>query len=166
MFKITKMLDQDCVELVTLWHEGWHEAHAHLVPPEILKFRSQESFNIWLQHTDEEFFVARGDNLAGFVSISCDEVVKLYVSKFYRGGEVARSLLVFAEQQILKSGYGSAKLFCVAGNQRAERFYLREGWSLIDTFPDRLWVPVDIALEIAVQTHLFSHKFKPTLRDF
>ncbi|MHC2422093.1 hypothetical protein ACVMB2_006004 [Sinorhizobium meliloti] len=63
-----------------VWHQGWHDAHAELVPPEVLPYRTQSHFLIWLAEAPGTFYVARsGENPLGFVSLRGFDVVKLYV---------------------------------------------------------------------------------------
>ncbi|MDW9358538.1 GNAT family N-acetyltransferase [Sinorhizobium meliloti] len=142
-----------------LWHQGWHDAHAELVPPEVLPYRTQSHFPIWLKEAPDTFYVARsGENLLGFVSLQGIEVVKLYVAVGSRGTGVASALLSFAERTLRENGVLEAVLLCTAGNARAERFYRRQGWSLFDTFDDALWAPTGINHKFVVSTHRYRKK--------
>jgi GNAT superfamily N-acetyltransferase len=146
---------EDHTAIVQLWHQGWHDAHAHLVPTEILAFRTPRHFKLWLEQTSDEFYVAKDQELLGFVSVKDAEVVKLYVSERARGTGVAHSLLSFAEQLLLKKGMTEAELFCTAGNIRAQKFYEREGWSLSRSFDDALWLPDGVTGLFMVRTHCY-----------
>jgi GNAT superfamily N-acetyltransferase len=145
--------------IIHLWHQGWHDAHAELVPPEVLSYRTKNHFITWLREASDTFYVARsGENLVGFVSLKGIEVVKLYVGVGARGTGVASTLLSFAELTLRQGGVLEAELLCTAGNARAERFYLRQGWSLFDTFDDALWAPPDISQNFVVSTHRYRKK--------
>ena len=150
---------EDEEAIVHLWHQGWHDAHAELVPPEALVYRTKSHFRIWLKEASDTFYVARsGDNLIGFVSLMGIEVVKLYVGVGARGTGVASALLGFAEHALRQDGVSQAELFCTAGNIRAERFYIRQGWCLIDTFDDALWAPPGISQKFVVSTHRYRKR--------
>lgn len=145
--------------IVQLWHQGWHDAHAGLVPAEVLPYRTESHFLTWLKEAPDTFYVARsGKNLIGFVSLKGIEVVKLYVGEGARGTGVASALLSFAERTLRQDGVLEAELFCTAGNARAERFYLRQGWSLVDTFDDALWAPTGISEKFVVSTCRYLKK--------
>lgn len=143
-------------DIVRLWHEGWHDAHAALVPPAVLAFRKIGDFGTWLSEARDAFYVAVDSELQGFVSIKGSEIVKLYVGRRARGQGLAQDLLSFAERKVSENGVREAELFCTAGNIRAENFYQRQGWVLSRTFEDFLWVPKGIADRFAVQTHRFQ----------
>lgn len=145
----------DHADIVCLWHQGWHDAHAALVPPQVLAFRTMNHFATWLAEAQDAFYVAADTELRGFVSAKDAEIVKLYVGRNARGQGIAHMLLSFAEQKLWEDGAREAELFCTAGNNRAENFYLREGWTLSETFEDHLWMPAGITTRFTVETHRF-----------
>lgn len=147
---------KDHADIVQLWHQGWHDAHADLVPSEVLAFRTPDHFAMWLKEAPDTFYVATDSELLGFVSVKAAEIVKLYVGKNARGTGVAHSLLSFAEKALFERGVREAELFCTAGNSRAEKFYEREGWSLSRSFDDALWVPEGTDRLFIVPTHRFQ----------
>lgn len=155
MLDIRPARASDHIGIVKLWHEGWHDAHAHLVPPEILAFRTLDHFAVWLQHASDAFYIATNPDLLGFVSVDGVEIVKLYVAKPARGTGAAQDLLSFAERLLRENGVKEAELFCTAGNFRAEKFYLRENWLLSRTFDDAPWVPEGVNEKVEVLTHRF-----------
>ena len=57
------------------------------------------------------------------------EVEQVYVAAGHRGSGVARLLLAEAERLVAAGGHPRAWLAVVAGNERARRFYAREGWT-------------------------------------
>jgi len=110
----------------------------------------------------DRFYVAQSDeNLVGFVSLKGAEVVKLYVGVGDRGTGVASALLDFAERTLRQDRILEAELLCTAGNARAERFYLRHGWSLIDTFEDALWTPTEVSRKFIVSTRRYRKNLNP-----
>jgi ribosomal protein S18 acetylase RimI-like enzyme len=163
--EIRRVKERDRSDLLRLWHLGWHDAHAGIVPGDVLKFRTPEHFSIWLSQSTERFYVACDRSLLGFVSIEGTEIVKLYVAGEARGTDVARSLLRHAEKILGDEGVTIARLFCTAGNLRAQRFYAREGWRLVETFEDNLWVPPDVAMQYPVLTHRYEKSLPEKARD-
>jgi GNAT superfamily N-acetyltransferase len=162
MIVIRAAKDEDHAAIVQLWHQGWHDAHADLVPEEILAFRTPTHFALWLEQASDKFYVAIDQTLLGFISLKDAEVVNLYVSEIARGTGLAHSLLSFAEQLLLKKGVREAELFCTAGNVRAQKFYEREGWSLSRSFEDALWLPENVAGEFTVETHCYRKTLEPS----
>jgi GNAT superfamily N-acetyltransferase len=57
-----------------------------------------------------------------------DEVEQVYVGRAHRGTGVAAALLSRAEGIVAGNGHESAWLAVVSGNDRARRFYERNGW--------------------------------------
>ncbi|MBL4646661.1 MAG: GNAT family N-acetyltransferase [Hyphomicrobiales bacterium] len=156
MVEIRPMAYEDYSSVVNLWHEGWHHAHAHLVPKEVLTFRTKKYFWRWLDQSKGTFWIAADNDLLGFVSTNGSELVKLYVSAEARGKGVAAALLTHGEQEISANGFIQAVLFCTAGNSRAERFYKRQKWVLDHTFLDKLWLPKRAIGQFPVDTHCYK----------
>jgi GNAT superfamily N-acetyltransferase len=74
------------------------------------------------------FVTEKEGTIAGFASWSCSTLGQLYVAAPYRGSGVAQDLLQAAEQAIAAGGAVEAELYCIAGNDRACRFYKRQEW--------------------------------------
>lgn len=155
MFDIRLARASDHIDIARLWHEGWHDAHANLVPPEILAYRTPDHFAVWLKQAPDVFYVATNPDLLGFVSVKEAEIVKLYVANHARGTGAAQDLLSYAERLLRENDVKEAELFCTAGNLRAEKFYRRENWLLSRTFDDALWVPEGVNEKVEVSTHRF-----------
>lgn len=149
--------EADQAAIVKIWHQGWHDAHAELVPKEILAYRQIEHLRNWLATSTDRFFVASFHAMIiGFVAINGAELVKLYIDRHARGDGTAGKLLRFGEDRIRETGVQRAVLFCTAGNLRAENFYRRQGWSLMQSFPDRLWLPDYAQATLVAETHRFE----------
>ncbi|WP_271022800.1 GNAT family N-acetyltransferase [Rhizobium lusitanum] len=155
MLDIRPARASDHIDIIRLWHEGWHDAQANLVPAEILAFRTPNHFAVWLKLAPDVFYVATNPDLLGFVSVKGAEIVKLYVAKHARGTGAAQDLLSFSERLLRENGVKEAELFCTAGNLRAEKFYLRENWLLSRTIDDALWVAEGVNEKVEVPTHRF-----------
>ena len=124
-----RVTDEDVDALAILWYDGWHEAHAHLVPVELTHLRTLENFRDRLRAGLENVRAVgpSGDPL-GFSMLRGDELYQLYVSRHARGGGVATMLIADAETRLAEAGVEIAKLDCAIGNLRAARFYEKKGW--------------------------------------
>jgi ribosomal protein S18 acetylase RimI-like enzyme len=116
-------------QLATLWHEGWHEAHALIVPAELTRLRTRENFRSRLQEALPKVRVAGAlGHPVGLCIVRGAELYQLYVSRQSRGSGVAVALIGDAEARLLMSGVQTAWLACAIGNQKAARFYEKSGW--------------------------------------
>ncbi len=158
MICIRPLRPDDHGKIVDIWHSGWHDAHADIVPKGVIDYRTIECFWSWLHCSTDQFYVAVGGAILGFVSTKGPEIVKLYVDPDSRGNGTATALLSYGERIIHEQGIVDAVLFCTAGNARAQRFYDREGWTLTKTFSDRLWLPDNAFGEFIVDTHRYSKR--------
>ena len=115
--------------LVQLWHDGWQDAHAAIVPPGLKRLRTIESFRDRLAAALPITRVAgpAGAPL-GFYYLKGDELNQLYVAAEARGTGVARVLMADAEARLRDAGITMAWLACAIGNDRAARFYEKSGW--------------------------------------
>ena len=109
----------DDIEAVTaVFHRGWHEVHPGRVPDGLTERRTVEAFRDRvtqrITETDET---------------TVAEAEQVYVDSRFRGTSVASLLLTEAERQIAASGHDVAFLVVVRGNDRAQAFYARQGWT-------------------------------------
>jgi ribosomal protein S18 acetylase RimI-like enzyme len=157
MFEIIPLQPSHHAPLVEIWHAGWHDAHAHLVPPALLAYRSRDHFVVWLAECTDRIDVAQdAERVLGFVSTNRAELVKLYVAPNARGTGLAASLLAHAETILFQQGHRSIELYCTAGNLRAQRFYQRQSWTLTHTSAAPLWLPAGVAGQYVADTHRFG----------
>lgn len=124
----------DVPTLVSIWHDGWHEAHAAFVSEDLVRVRTVEDFARRLKAMLPETKVAGtpGKPL-GFCSIREDELMHLFVSPEARGSGAATALLRDGEARLRSRGTRVAWLACIIGNLRAARFYEREHWRRTNT---------------------------------
>lgn len=115
--------------LAQLWYDGWQDAHAAVVPAELKRLRTRESFTERMADMISTVRVAGpvGAPL-GFHIVKDDELYQLYVSADARGKGVAASLIADAERMLAACGFETAWLACAIGNDRAVRFYEKSGW--------------------------------------
>lgn len=125
--------------LAQLWYDGWQDAHANILPEELARDRTLESFKERLTNLLPDTRVIDGvDTPLGLCIVKKDELYQLYVSAEARGSGVAAKLIADAESRIAANGFGKAWLACAIGNARAARFYEKSGWHLAGNMINRL----------------------------
>lgn len=128
--------------LATLWYDGWRDAHEQIVPAELARQRTLESFRDRLEAALSRVRVvgAPGEPV-GFCMVKGDELYQLYVSSSARGSRAAATLVADAEAQLANQGVETAWLACAIGNERAARFYEKRGWHRVGTMINHLETP-------------------------
>ena len=131
--------------LAQLWFDSWQDAHLEILPAELRRFRTLDSFRDRLRAALPDVRVAgpSGEPL-GFSIVKGDELYQLYVSTAARGTGIAATLIADAEVRIAQSGADIAWLACAIGNARAERFYEKHGWKRIGAVVSQLETPEGI----------------------
>ncbi|MEO3433840.1 GNAT family N-acetyltransferase [Inquilinus sp. CAU 1745] len=126
------MRDAESVDidpLARLWHDGWRDAHARILPAELARRRTLESFRQRLADNLAHTRVAGAPgHPTGFCMVKQDELYQLYVSADARGSGIAAALLADGENRLSACGVTTAWLACAIGNDRAARFYEKNGW--------------------------------------
>ena len=76
---------EDIDPLAAIWHQTWHEAHAHLVPPHLTRARTFESFRERIAKALPHLRVAGAPGAPlGFCLVKEDELYQLLVAaRFY-----------------------------------------------------------------------------------
>jgi ribosomal protein S18 acetylase RimI-like enzyme len=141
----------DIDQLAQVWYDGWQDAHARIVPAELARLRSLESFRERLQAALPNIRVVgpRGSPV-GFCIVREAELYQLFVSAQSRGSGIAAALIADGEARLAESGVETAWLACAIGNERAARFYEKCGWRRVGnmvnhaetaegTFPLEVW---------------------------
>jgi GNAT superfamily N-acetyltransferase len=129
-------------QLAKIWFDGWRDAHARIVPAELARLRTLQSFEERLQAASSGVRVAGAVGApVGFYFLKGAELYQFYVSSNARGSGVAAVLMADAEAHLRKRDVLTAWLACAIGNDRAARFYEKCGWSRIGTVTDDLEVP-------------------------
>ena len=126
--------EADLDRLAHVWHQGWHEAHGPVVPAELTRLRTLESFRARLEAALPATRVVGPRGAAvGFHVVKDDELNQLYVAPEARGAGVANALRSDAEERLRQHGIETAWLACAIGNNRAARFYEKCGWRRVGT---------------------------------
>ena len=134
MLSIRDAAADESARLANIWHDAWHDAHADIVPPELVRFRTLESFERRLRAMIADVRVALSDGQpAGFCVAKGDELYQLFVASWARGTGVAGELVADAESRLAAQGVETAWLACAVGNDRAARFYEKCGWRRVGT---------------------------------
>lgn len=134
--------EREIDHLAKIWYDGWHEAHAHLVPAELTRIRTLDSFRERLAAALPHVRVAGPPGEpAGFYMVQDSELYQLYVSSLSRGSGVAAALVADAEARLAEHGVGTAWLACAIGNHRAARFYEKCGWRRVRDMINPLETP-------------------------
>lgn len=126
-------------EIAEIWHSGWHDAHDRIVPDELVRLRTLDSFVDRTKQHLPNMRVAGGRGApTGMCITRNDELFQLYVSSEARGTGLAAALLADAERKLRADGVRKAWLACAIGNARAAGFYEKCGWQLVRTETDEM----------------------------
>ena len=132
MMDIREAIPTEIDLLARLWYDGWQDAHASILPAALAKVRTLSSFAERLQANLADVRVAGQQGAPiGLCIVKGDELNQLYVSAEARGTGVAAQLLADGEQRINANGAQRAWLACAIGNERAARFYQKNGWQCV-----------------------------------
>jgi GNAT superfamily N-acetyltransferase len=137
-------------QLATIWYDGWQDAHAQILPAELARLRTLESFAERLRAALVSVRVAgSADAPVGFYVLKGAELHQLYVLSDARGFGAAAALISDAEARLSQSGVRTAWLACAIGNERAARFYEKRGWLRAGVVTEHFEVPGStFALEV------------------
>jgi GNAT superfamily N-acetyltransferase len=121
--------EREVDQLAQMWYVAWRDGHANLLPPELIRVRTLESFRDRAEANLASFRVigAVGAPM-GLCSIKGEELYQLFVAAQARGTGAAGLLVADAEERLARNGVETAWLSCAIGNVRAARFYEKCGW--------------------------------------
>ena len=135
-------LESEVDQIGTVWYDAWQDAHAGIVPAELTRVRTLESFRQRLRDGLDAVRVIGPPNApTGFCMIKDDELYQLFVAGPARGTGGAAELLDDGEARLAASGIATAFLACAIGNDRAARFYEKHGWTRVGIMANRLETP-------------------------
>lgn len=129
-------------QLAKLWHDAWRDGHEAIVPAELTRRRTPESFRERMRALLPEVRVVGppGQPL-GFCTVRADELYQLFVAAEARGTGAAVALVSDGEARLAERGVEIAWLACAIGNERAARFYEKCGWRRAGTMVIHLPTP-------------------------
>jgi GNAT superfamily N-acetyltransferase len=129
-------------QLAKIWFDGWQDAHARILPAELARVRTLQSFEERLRAASTGVRVAGVvGGPVGFYFLNGAELYQFYVSSNVRGSGIAVVLMADAEARLRERDVHTAWLACAIGNDRAARFYEKCGWSRTGTVTDPVEVP-------------------------
>lgn len=129
-------------QLAKVWHDAWRDAHERILPADLARHRTLESFRERIRDALPRVRVVGAAGAPeGFCIVHGDELYQLFVSAASRGSGVAASLIADAEARLAASGVRTAWLACAIGNERAARFYEKHGWRRVGTMISQLDTP-------------------------
>ena len=129
-------------QLARLWYDAWQDAHASIVPAELARLRTLESFKQRLEAAFSDLRVVGPVGApVGLCVVKDDELYQLFVSAQSRGAGVAAALIADAEARLSARGVETAWLACAIGNDRAARFYEKCGWRRAGVVVSQLETP-------------------------
>jgi GNAT superfamily N-acetyltransferase len=129
-------------QLAKIWYDGWQDAHARIVPAELARLRTLQSFEERLRAAWTGVRVAGVTGApVGFYFLKGAELYQFYVSCRARGSGIAAVLMADAEARLRERTVHTAWLACAIGNDRAARFYEKCGWLRTGTVTEELEVP-------------------------
>jgi GNAT superfamily N-acetyltransferase len=132
----------DIDPLARVWYDGWQDAHAEILPAELARRRTLESFRRRLEEVLSNVrVVGRHGAPVAFCITKGDELYQLYVMAASRGSGIAAALVADAETRLAQTGVETAWLACAIGNERAARFYEKCGWHRTGNMVSRLDTP-------------------------
>jgi GNAT superfamily N-acetyltransferase len=129
-------------QLAQLWMDGWRDAHLRIVPEELARLRTLDSFRDRMREgLSNVRVVGPPGGAIAFCMLKDDEVYQFYVSAQARGTGVAATLMADAERRLATRGVEIPWLACAIGNDRAARFYEKSGWHRAATVVSELETP-------------------------
>jgi GNAT superfamily N-acetyltransferase len=91
--------------LARVWFDGWRDAHEQIVPVELTRLRTLESFGTRLRSDLQHIRVVGPFGApVGFCIVKGDELYQLFVSAPSRGSGVAAALIEDAEARLSEGG--------------------------------------------------------------
>jgi GNAT superfamily N-acetyltransferase len=134
---------EDAIALADVHVRSWQAAYRGLLPDEYLDgLRAEDraarySFGSGDARAPQTIVAVDDRLIRGFASIGpsrdedageAGELYALYVDPRRWGGGVGRLLMGRANARLRVLGYAEALLWMLVGNDRAQRFYLLDGW--------------------------------------
>ncbi|WP_419998747.1 N-acetyltransferase family protein [Streptomyces boninensis] len=119
----------DAPAVAVIWREGWDDGMRDHVNAALAAARTEASFRTRAERRVGDTVVIEVDGaVGGFFMTDGDELEQIFVDRAHRGTGLAAELLAAAEEHLAKAGHAEIWLAVVPGNERARRFYARNGW--------------------------------------
>ena len=129
--------------LAKLWYDGWQDAHARIMPAELARYRTLESFRHRLEAALPTVRVSGlSGQPTGFCMVKDDELYQLYVAASVRGSGVAAALLADALERTRQSEIASYALVVDAKDEEAAAVYRYHGFIALADARRILFLPI------------------------
>lgn len=116
--------------VVALWRRCWLDAHAALLPPEAVAARDEAYFLRLFEGCRSGLRAGvEAGRLVAVGLVDRDEIDQIHVAAPRRGSGLAGRFLHWLEAEIAGARHDAVRLFCAVGNERAHRFYRRNGYA-------------------------------------
>jgi GNAT superfamily N-acetyltransferase len=128
--KIERATPRDRRDVATLYHQAWRQTHGTLEPAAVVADRDEGFFQkrVAAYTTAPRLARAADGTVLGFVAWDGFLVQALFLAEIARGSGLGARLLAEAEFNIAAAGHDKVALICIVGNDRARRFYERQGY--------------------------------------
>ena len=135
---------EDAVAVAQIHVRAWQAAYRNLMPAQYLDALRAEDRAARYDFASRDpirpstLVAVDGDSICGFATVAravqsdapnYGELCALYVAPEQWGRGIGVALVKAARNRLLLLGYRQAVLWILLGNARAERFYLRDGWT-------------------------------------
>lgn len=127
--EIRQAAPQDMDDIIKIWLDASKKAH-HFIPGDYWESRQGEMRNVYLPMS-ESYVVEEEGHVQGFVSIVENDLAALFVSTSHQNHGYGRALLHYVMN--LKD---VLKLRVYEENQRAYRFYVKNGFEVLEETVD------------------------------
>ena len=135
---IRRAKESDAEGVARVHSQGWQETYEGMIDPSYPDSRTFErSLGVFKKSGCRDMFVAECDGeIGGFCGFGPDredgrhgEIYGIYVLKKYQGFSAGKRLLAAAEAELIVMGFKSLSLWVLEGNERAEGFYISQGFA-------------------------------------
>lgn len=136
--------EADLAAMATVWVAGWQVGYSGVVPAaHLAALDPQVRYQRLVDAADapdapERYVADRGGQVVGFVWLGAwrgpdafaelGEIGAIYLDPAHWRQGIGRLLMSRAEQRLIELGYAEARLWVLADNPRARRFYEAVGW--------------------------------------
>lgn len=123
----------DAMAVARVHVRAWQEAYRGMLPAaylDALKPEDRAKRYTFERLDGPRTIVAVDDGqVLGFVTTKDDELAAINVDPSAWAKGVGKALIAKAREAIAANGHREAQLWMLVGNERAHRFYLRDGWT-------------------------------------
>lgn len=144
----------DAAAIGAVHYRAWMETYTGLLSPAYLaRMSAERSTEIFRREGCRQMFVAVvGDEIVGFcgygagrgsgIPETCGEIYGIYVLRAYQNRHLGKQLLERAKAALREMGFSEACLWVLAENERAIRFYEKNGFVLDGEKTENLGTPI------------------------